>query len=134
MKNVLIIDDDSIFNFLSTKTLEALGFINEIHTALNGQQALDLFGAYYQGLKHLPDFILLDLNMPIMDGFGFMEAFKRLDLPGKEKVKIIIVTSSNDPSDQARAKAFGVTQYLSKPITEEGLHHALKSFEENMPG
>jgi len=126
MKNVLIVDDDSVYNFLSTKTLEAMGFVNDIHTALNGQQALDLFGEYYSGTKHLPDFILLDLNMPIMDGFGFLEAFRRLNLPGKENVKIIIVTSSNDPKDRIRAEEFGVTQYLTKPIDEEGLRKALE--------
>lgn len=130
MKNVLIVDDDSVFNFLSTKALEAMGFVNDIHTALNGQQALDLFNEYYSGTKHLPDFILLDLNMPIMDGFGFLEAFRRLDLPNKEKMKIIIVTSSIDPQDEARAKAFGITQYLSKPITEQSLRIALESIEE----
>jgi CheY-like chemotaxis protein len=133
MKNVLIVDDDSVYNFLSTKTLQTMGFVNDIHTALNGQQALDLFGEYYSGTKHLPDFILLDLSMPIMDGFGFLEAFRRLDLPNKENVKIIIVTSSNDPRDVARAKAFGVTQYLSKPITEASLRSALERIGENLP-
>jgi CheY-like chemotaxis protein len=132
MKNVLIVDDDSVYNFLSTKLLEGMGFVNDIHTALNGQQALDLFNEYYSGTKNLPDFILLDLNMPIMDGFGFLEAFKRLDLPGKEKMKIIIVTSSNDPTDRARAKAFGVSRYLSKPITAENLRAALENINENV--
>jgi len=132
MKNVLIVDDDSVYNFLSTKLLEGMGFVNDIHTALNGQQALDLFNEYYSGTKNLPDFILLDLNMPIMDGFGFLEAFRRLDLPGKEKMKIIIVTSSNDSTDRARAKAFGVSRYLSKPITAESLRAALENINENI--
>lgn len=125
MKNVLVVDDDRICNFLTTKTLERMGFVNDIHTALNGQQALDLFNNYYIGAKALPDVILLDLNMPIMDGFGFLDAFRSLDLQGKDRVKIIIVTSSINPADIARAKCFGVSQYLSKPIEEQSLRRAL---------
>jgi CheY-like chemotaxis protein len=129
MKNVLLVDDDSIFNFLNTKILQSMGFANDIHTALNGKQAIDLFNDYYGGTKALPDIILLDLSMPIMDGFGFLEAFRRLDLPGKDNVKVIIVTSSNSADDIKRAKALGVSQYLTKPIREESLKEALMMAE-----
>jgi CheY-like chemotaxis protein len=74
--NVLLVDDDKIFNLLSRKTLGNMDFIEEIHTALNGKEAIDLINDYFQGSKTLPDIILLDLNMPIMDGFGFIEALK----------------------------------------------------------
>ena len=56
--------------------------------------------------------------MPIMDGFGFLDAFRSLDLPGKEHVKIIIVSSSVSPQDITRAKRAGASQYLSKPVNE----------------
>jgi CheY-like chemotaxis protein len=127
MKNVLLVDDDAVFNFLSTKTLERMGFVNEIHAALNGKEALDLFNDYYQGARPLPDIILLDLSMPMMDGFEFMEAFKKLPLPGIENVKVIIVTSSLDPTDKARAKALGMDHYLTKPLREETLLQALNN-------
>jgi CheY-like chemotaxis protein len=125
MKNVLLVDDDSIFNFLNKETLLRMGFVNDIHTALNGKQAIDLFNSYYGGSKPLPDIILLDLNMPIMDGFGFLEAFRKLDLPDKDQVKIIIVTSSDDREDIRRAKDLGVRQYLIKPLEEHSLRQAL---------
>lgn len=126
MKNVLLVDDDSIFNFLSTKLLERSGIAGEIHTAENGKQALDLLNNYYAGTTSLPDVILLDLNMPVMDGFSFLEAFNRLKFPRKEKVSIVIVTSSRDARDMARAKQMGVTHYLTKPVTEESLRQALE--------
>jgi CheY-like chemotaxis protein len=126
MKNVLLVDDDKLFNFLSSKILERLGMTNEIHAALNGQEAITLFNNYYQGKDTLPDIILLDLNMPVMDGFSFLEAFKKLNIPHKEKVKIIIVTSSIDPTDAKRAQAMGVYKYLRKPITDEDLRTALE--------
>ena len=125
MKNVLLVDDDNIFNFLNTKILQLSGMANEIHTAVNGAEALDLLNNYYSGTSSLPDVILLDLNMPVMDGFGFLEAFKKLNLPRKENVQVIIVTSSQNPNDMIRAREMGVTRYLTKPLSEESLLSAL---------
>lgn len=125
MKNILLVDDDNVFNFINTKMLQMSGVANEIHTALNGQEALDLLNSYYKGTSCLPDVILLDLNMPVMDGFTFLEAFKRINLPRIDDVNIIIVSSSEDPRDIARAQQFGITKYLSKPLSEERLLNAL---------
>lgn len=126
MKNILLVDDDNIFNFINTKLLESSGIAGEIHTAGNGQEALDLLNNYFTGTASLPDVILLDLNMPVMDGFGFIEAFKKLRLPKKENVSIVIVTSSADPNDMRRAKEMGITTYLTKPVSREALLQALK--------
>ncbi|HEY0742545.1 MAG TPA: response regulator [Chryseosolibacter sp.] len=121
MKNVLLVDDDVVFTFLNKRIISALDFVNEIDVAQNGLQAIELLGKLVKGSNRLHDIILLDLNMPIMDGFGFLEAFKRADLPNKEQVKIIILTSSIHPEDIQRAKNYGVTSYLTKPLREEGL-------------
>jgi len=129
MKNVLLVDDDKIFNFLSTKILERMSVAEDIHVALNGEEALTLLNNYYQGSMMLPDVILLDLNMPIMDGFGFLQAFRQLSLPKMERIKIVIVSSSEDPQDIARARELGVTYYLSKPLTEEKLRSVLEATE-----
>jgi CheY-like chemotaxis protein len=126
MQNILLVDDDSTSNFLSMKTLERMGFVGDINSALNGEQALDLFNNYYQGSRGLPHIILLDLNMPIMDGFGFLEAFNRLNLPNMAQVKIIIVSSSADPDDIKRAKDLGVSRYISKPLGTESLRAVLE--------
>jgi CheY-like chemotaxis protein len=75
MKNVLLVDDDVVFTFLNKKIIKSLDFINEIDIAQNGFQAIQLLQKYIQNSKPLPDIILLDLNMPIMDGFGFLQAF-----------------------------------------------------------
>ena len=72
------------------------------------------------------DVILLDLNMPVMDGFTFLEAFQRLKLPRKDAVNIIIVTSSDDARDRERAKEMGITRYLTKPLSEANLISALE--------
>jgi CheY-like chemotaxis protein len=126
MKRVLLVDDDSIFNFINSKTLQRMDPASDIHTAANGAEALKLFDDYYPGAKSLPDVILLDLNMPVMDGFGFLEGFRRLRIAGKEHVKIFIVSSSDDPGDRQRAKALGADYYLTKPLQEQSLRLALE--------
>lgn len=120
-QNVWLVDDDEVSNFLSQKTLERMGVAKQIHIALNGKEALDLFNKYHTGSLPLPDLILLDLKMPVMDGFQFIELFNKLDIPDKEKVKIIIVTTSVDPNDVMRAKELGIEHFLSKPITEKDI-------------
>lgn len=125
MKKVLIVDDDPIFNFLHTRMLSLGGLAKEVHTALNGQQALDLVNGYFSGTAALPDAILLDLTMPELDGFGFLEAFRKLKVPGMERVNIVVITSSINPKDMERVKELGITKYLIKPITLEKLKDAL---------
>lgn len=125
-KNILLVDDDTIFNFINKRMIENTGMSNEVDTALNGKQALDLLNGYLSGARSIPDVIFLDLDMPIMDGFSFLEAFKRLNMPHKEKVSIVIVTSSQNPEDIKRAKSFGIDHYLTKPITEEQVLIALE--------
>jgi len=127
MKNILLVDDDSVCNFLTTKTLERMGLADDIHTALNGRQAIDLFNGYYKDSMSLPDIVLLDLNMPILDGFGFLEEFKRLDLANHDRVQIIVVSSSENPEDIMRAKNLGASRYIAKPLLEETLRKALEN-------
>ena len=124
-RNVLLVDDDQVFNFINKKTLEGIDAVNEIHTALNGQQALDLINDYYSGTRSLPEIIFLDLNMPLMDGFQFLEGFRKLSLPGIGNVKVIIVTSSDNPKDIQRARSLGIDHYLTKPVSEDDLHEIL---------
>ena len=119
--NFLLVDDDAICNLISQKTLERMGIAKEVHTATNGAEAINLFNNYFQGSQTVPDIILLDLNMPVMDGFGFLEAFKRLTVPNKDNVKIVVVTSSASERDINRVRELGVVHYLNKPISEDKL-------------
>ena len=118
-KNILLIDDDKIFNFLSEKTISSLGLANEIHFASNGQQALDLLELSKTGEIQKPDIIFLDLNMPIMNGYEFFEAFLAMELPDKHLITLVILTSSADPQDLKRAKDLGIKYYFNKPLTQE---------------
>ena len=128
MKRVLLVDDDKICNFIAESTLHRMGVAKEVHSALNGQEALDLFNGYFQGDVAVPDIIFLDLNMPIMDGFQFIDAFKKLDFPKKENILIVILTSSMNPQDIQQAKSLGIDHYMAKPINEEKIMTLLKDF------
>lgn len=128
MKNLLLVDDDSVSNFISTKTLERMAIADDIHTALNGEQALNLFSGHYRDTNSFPDVILLDLNMPVMDGFDFLKAFSRLDIPARDRITIIVVSSSMHPDDIRQAKDLGADGYMSKPLTPQSLTTALETF------
>lgn len=128
MKKVLLVDDDQVCNLISKKTLQRMGIVNEVHTALNGEEAINLLNDYFQGALSLPDVILLDLNMPIMDGFTFIEAFKKLNIPNKDSMRIVIVSSSQNPNDVRKAKEMGISVFLTKPVTETNLRTAFEDF------
>jgi CheY-like chemotaxis protein len=116
VKNILLVDDDKISNFINGRVLSRLGIVKEMHTAMNGKEALDQI--IKSEVKWTPDVIFVDLNMPVMDGFQFIEAFSKLDHSKTDKVKIIVVTSSEDPEDMKRARSLGVKDYLVKPMKE----------------
>ncbi len=116
MKRILIVDDDAICNFLMAKLLEKTGEKNEIHSALNGEEALQAINQSWQTLHRLPDLIFLDLNMPLMDGFGFLEVYNTLNFDGKKSL-IVVVTSSSDEKDMERARQLGISHYLTKPLS-----------------
>lgn len=119
-KKILLVDDDETSNFLNELLIKGMDIVEEVAIASNGQEALD----YLKDKNNpLPQLILLDLNMPVMDGFEFLGAFKK----NKEKdVPIFILTSSNNYNDYERAKNFDVAGYLIKPLTEKQIKDVLK--------
>jgi CheY-like chemotaxis protein len=128
---VLTIDDDRIVRFIHSGLVTSLNDHRIIHQeAANGIEALE-----YLNSNGLPDLILLDLNMPLMDGFQFMQEFNRMDFPGKDKTYIVVVSSSNYPEDKNRSFELGVDQYLSKPISIENLRALIEPayHEKNSP-
>ena len=125
MKSVLIVDDNEIDTLIHRKVLERIQHVRQVHSAKNGHAAIALLNAYSQESKPLPDIILLDLNMPIMNGFAFIDKFQELELPGKENVTIVVVTSSNSTTDLRTIKEKGINLCLLKPLTEKSFLKAL---------
>ncbi len=112
MKTVLVVDDNEVDILIARKNLEMSGKFEEIYTATDGEDAL-------RTLENInPDYVLLDINMPVLDGWGFLDSFG-LDFLGgiQEAPKVIMLSSSIDEEDSNRAlNNPAVSQYLVKPL------------------
>ena len=124
-KNILLIDDDFTFNFVARVMLERTEKVQTVLTALNGREAINELHKVVTAGAPLPDLIFVDINMPVMNGFQFVRAFHEMDLPGKENVSLVMVTSSLDPRDLEEARSLGVNKYYSKPLSESDIQSAL---------
>ena len=110
MRKVLLVEDDETTNFISKMALQEAG-IEDVDEALNGKQACD----YIE--KDCPDFIFLDIKMPMMDGWDFLDEMISKSLC--KETKIAMLTSSARPEDKNRAETYGcVIAYLEKPLTK----------------
>lgn len=123
INNLYIIDDDKIYHFLLKNLLKQNG-INVVSSFFcNGEDALQNI-RQCEDETSLPDLILLDVNMPIMDGWQFLEEFKKLREKLSKQTIIYMISSSNDEVDISKAKGFGeiVKDYFLKPICREDLN------------
>ncbi|GAB4401240.1 MAG: response regulator [Microscillaceae bacterium] len=120
INGTLVVEDDAITTLIIKKTLEKHPSFDKIYAAKNGQEALEWVQHCYAHKEALPELILLDLNMPVMDGWEFLEAFQ--DLPLAQKVAVVVLSSSIDQADLDRARTYPfVKGYFAKPLTEEKL-------------
>ncbi len=120
-------DDDEVYLFVTKKILSNLSKDILINTFTDGEKAIEYITLCIQETVELPEIILLDINMPFMDGWGFLSEFKKMKpkLPD-QNVNIFLVTSSNDPNDLKRAQEFEeLTGYVVKPVFENKLAEIL---------
>lgn len=125
--NLLIVDDDSISNYIYTKVAATSGLFKSIRTVHNGKDALEVFDKVCQGVEQPPDVVLLDLNMPLMNGFDFIINLQNLTFPGKEHLSIVILTSSDNPRDIERAQDLGIEHYIVKSVSANDLQATIFS-------
>ncbi|MFN3402632.1 MAG: response regulator [Cytophagaceae bacterium] len=126
LKCVLLIDDDGITNFLNQRLLKKLSISEQVHTSVNGKEGLKFIENYAASNgNYAPDVILLDLNMPVFDGFEFLEAFRKTGYENKAEARIIILTTSTHQKDINKIVDDKNVGYINKPLTEEKLLAAL---------
>ncbi len=119
LKNVCIIDDDNIYINLVSKIIELKKLSESVLVFNNGKEALDFFLQSLQKEENqdVPQVIFLDLNMPVMDGWGFLDKFSKIKNQIRKKIDLYVVSSSIDSRDIERAKSIDiVSDYLTKPI------------------
>lgn len=121
-KKVMIIDDSLIDRHIIRKTLEKLGFAKEIIEKESAQEALMYLKKFAYTPKGLPDIIFLDIRMPVLDGFDFLELYKCLPDSVKYKCRVYMLTGSKDVSDLIMAGSNrNVHGFLKKPLLNEEL-------------
>lgn len=127
LKTLTIVDDNDIFVFLTTKIIEQTNLVDLIKVFGNGLDAINFLKENKNNVDALPDIILLDLNMPIMNGWQFLEKYNKLNPTIGKKITIYICSSSISPDDITRAKTISeVSDYIIKPITKDKLIDLIK--------
>ncbi|WP_299321519.1 response regulator [uncultured Maribacter sp.] len=127
-----IIDDDPIFVYGTKRIIKEVDFATSILVYSNGQEALDGLTKLCMAREPLPEVIFLDLNMPILNGWEFLDEFKNCKSKRSKKIIIYIISSSVDPRDLERVKNYEqVDTYILKPITPNDLAKILGTITEN---
>jgi CheY-like chemotaxis protein len=119
LKHLLLVDDDPTTNFFNRHLIGRMGLFDEIHEAANGQIALEKIRELHERGES-PDMILLDINMPIMNGFEFLDKYSEFDEKMKTSVVVCMLTTSLAKEDLEKSKEYSVlSDYIDKPLYEE---------------
>lgn len=120
----ILIDDSEIDLFIQRRFLEVYAFSNNIISYKSAQEAIDALG---QPRAKSPDIVFLDLNMPNIDGFEFLKTFNQMPESVTDKVRIVVLTSSNNKKDKIEAAQHkNVIHYITKPIKQSDIEDLKK--------
>jgi CheY-like chemotaxis protein len=124
---ILLIDDDEPTNFLNRMVIEEVDCSERIETMQSARDALKyLTNASITGNYPKPDLVFLDINMPAMDGWEFLEKYNQLPEEQKAKIIVVMLTTSSNPEDELKARAIaGIAGFWNKPLTTDILRQIL---------
>ena len=114
--NILLVEDDRLDQMEVQRTLEKKGIVHRLKIALNGEEALAILEES-RGNHNRPDLILVDLNMPKMNGFEFLEKVRSVD--EYKDIKLFVLSTSDDKEDKIAAAKFGISGFITKPLKLE---------------
>lgn len=122
----MLIDDNEIDNFINQKMIEGCGFAENVYVHSSARSALEFLKNLEKtgnsGINMIPEVIFLDINMPIMDGFQFLEEFKKFREPIRKRAKIAILTTSMNPTDRFKSlRNEFVISFINKPLSKDTL-------------
>ncbi|MET0759301.1 MAG: response regulator [Flavobacterium sp.] len=127
VKNLMIIDDDDVFVFLTKKTIALVNVVANIRVFDNGLDSINYIKENWANPDLLPEVIFLDLSMPIMDGWQFLDEYILLEPKIEKEIIIYVISSSISPEDLKKAKSINVVaDFIVKPITKEKLREVIK--------
>lgn len=121
LSSVLLVDDDSTTNFLNKLLLTRMGVAEQVLIAENGEQALRTLDQTCRdpATSACPRLILLDMNMPVLNGLAFLEAYVQMPLANQQAIVVVMLTTSLHPVDLAKAEQLPIAGFLNKPLTQE---------------
>lgn len=129
LERIMLVDDDESTNFINKLFLKEAKASDDIVVFQNGKEAL----AYLSAGNHTVDLILLDINMPIMNGWEFLEHFEELKLGRNLKTMVVMLSSSVNSDDKIRAEEFDtVKKFVNKPLFKETIDDILTFFSSNV--
>lgn len=128
IKSACIVDDDEIYVFGLKIMMKSVNFCDEIMVCENGEVALNFLKPLTTKPENMPDVILLDINMPVMDGWEFLDEFTKVKSGNDEKTIIYMMSSSVNPADLEKAKTYElISDYLVKPVNKNILKEIVAS-------
>ena len=130
LRSVLLVDDDNTANFLNQLIIEEMRVSSDVIIKGNGLEALQFiqdrcFQAGVLTPANCPELILLDINMPVMNGFELLEALRGLAYDISAHTQVVMLSSSDNAQDVSAARRLGVRYYVSKPLTEAKMNQVL---------
>jgi CheY-like chemotaxis protein len=128
-KCILLIDDDEATNFIHQRVIKKASFAEKVIVAKNGAEALEILNSKEDDFLPQPDVIFLDINMPVMDGWQFLQEYQKLHDDSKGKVILVMLTTSLNPDDKDRASSIPVVNgFKNKPLSESMLQAILDEY------
>ncbi|MGZ9676019.1 response regulator [Flavobacterium sp. GNP001] len=121
-KSIWIVDDDPIYQIIANKIVQRSDMFSEVTTFKNGREAMNIVYQVLENKNTIPDIILLDINMPVMDGWEFMEELTAIKPQIQKEFSVYIVSSSIAVEDKSKSKKYNdILGYISKPISVNDL-------------
>lgn len=129
---ILLVDDDEVTCYINRNLLESMEIAHQVESVHNGMQALQFIKGKYIGTAHpdyITDLLFLDLDMPVMDGVNFLEELKKLNNIDRSKLKIIVLTSSENKKDAEEVNLYHeiVYSYITKPLLKEKIKELIST-------
>lgn len=129
LNSILLVDDDEPTNYLHRRLITENNLSEQIHISQTGLEAIEYLGTLKGDTYPCPDVIFLDINMPVMNGWQFLENYRNLPEEQKANIIIVMLTTSLNPDDHEKGTALEeVRKFITKPLTLEKFQTLIKDF------